>query len=411
MPAREVVELRGMAHGGEAVGRLADGRAVFVGYAIPGETVHAEVVTSRASWARARLLDVVKPSPDRVTAPCPYFGPGRCGGCRLQHVAGSRQAAMVRQVVVDQLQRLGKITDPPVAETVPAGSYGYRSRARFAVDRGGRLAYRRAGSDALLPVDRCLLLDDATQALRDAAGDDWAGAAEVEIRSAPSGGAVVVHAPVSSRRRDVALPPGDVPVALASAARTTSLRGRTVLTESVAGFAFRVSPRSFFQANRAGAETLVALVREAAGVRSGDTALDLYAGVGMFARAFAADGAAVTAVESSPAAVADATHNLRDLADVVRAPAGPAVAALRDAGRRVDVAVLDPPRRGAGIALMDDLAAVVSRTIVYVACDPAALARDAAALAGAGWQLTRAVPVDQFAQTAHVEVVATFARS
>ncbi len=405
MPSTEVVSLSGLAFGGEAVGRLADGCAVFVAFAIPGETVRVEVTQRRRSWARARLVEIIEPSPDRVEPPCPYFGPGRCGGCRLQHVSGERQAAMARQIVTETLQRLGRIGDPPVADTVRPAGYGYRSRARFAVDDQGRLAYRRAGSHDLLAVDRCLLLTDAAQALRDAAGDQWRGADEVEVRSAGPAGALVIRADGDPPP----LPPGDVPVALRRAGgRPRALRGDPLRHQRGGGVDVLVSPASFFQANRAGGEILLALVRAAAAVAPGDTAIDLFCGVGLFARGLAADGADVTAVEGSAAAVADAERNLAGLAQVVRAPAGEAVAALREAGRTVDVVVLNPPRKGAGATLTTDLAAVATRTIVYVACDPAALARDARTLGDAGWALTEAVPVDQFAQTGQIEVVATF---
>jgi tRNA/tmRNA/rRNA uracil-C5-methylase (TrmA/RlmC/RlmD family) len=185
-----------------------------------------------------------------------------------------------------------------------------------------------------------------------------------------------------------------------------------VVTESVAGMTFRVSPGSFFQANRAGAEELVRLVGRT--VSAGDRVLDLYAGVGLFAGALAVQGADVTAVEGGATAAADARRNLRaisPLARVVKAPVERYLAAAVARREQAEVVVLDPPRQGAGAAVVADLARVARRTIVFVACDPAALARDARALAAAGWRLVDAVPVDQFAQTAAIEVVATFTRA
>jgi tRNA/tmRNA/rRNA uracil-C5-methylase (TrmA/RlmC/RlmD family) len=408
------LELTGLTHGGEAVGRLPDGRACFVAYAIPGERVRVRVVEHRRRWARAEVLAVLRPSPDRVEPPCPYFGPDRCGGCQLQHVSPERQAEMKRQVVVEQLQRVGGIASPPVAATVrPGGSgwlRGYRTSARFAVDGVGRLGFRRAASHAVVPIDRCLLLTDGTQALRDAAGDAWAGAAEVSVRTGSDGaGRAITLQPGPG-----ALPPlpaGDIPVAVVRAGRPVALRGEPAVIEHVAGVAFRVSPTSFFQSGPAGAEALVAAVREAAGAGPGDQALDLYAGVGLFARFLAADGAHVTAVESSKVACDDARTNLRPVrerAAVVRSTAEDAVTRLAASGRTVDIVVLDPPRRGAGPELVSHLARLGARAVVYVSCDPASLARAARALAGAGYRLARAVPVDQFGHTAHIETVATF---
>ena len=381
-----VVTLHGFAHGGEAVGRMPDGKTVFVAHAIPGEQVSVRVVEDRKRWCRAELVEVLVPSEDRVTGPCPYFGPGKCGGCTLQHIAPHRRRTLQRQVVVDQLERLGGIPNPPVDEMVAAGDYGYRSRARFSANDTGALGFRRHASHDVVPVDRCLLLDDATHAARQAAGDAWAEAEFVEVRTGVEGQSV-----------------------LSTAGRSTTVAaGDDVLTEEVEGLRYRVSATSFFQANRAGAGALVRLVREGAGVEAGTTVLDLYAGVGLFAVALQRDGAVVTAVEGHAAAAADARANLGEAATVVESPVE---RALRDlAGRSFDVVVLDPPRKGAGGTVIEAVAELAAQTIVIVACDPAALGRDAGVLARQGWALQRAVPVDQFAQTGHIEVVATFRR-
>jgi 23S rRNA (uracil1939-C5)-methyltransferase len=375
------VELTGMTHGGEAVGRLPDGKAVFVPFAIPGERVRVEVVEERRRWARARLVEVLAPSPDRVLPACPAFG--ACGGCHLQHIAPARQRELKRQIVVDQLERIGKIADPPVAETVAAGETEYRATARFAVDDEGRLGFRRAASHDVVPIAACPLLTPAAQALRSAAGDAWRGTGEVTVRAGDVGASVTADGRLVDHDQAV--------------------------TFRVAGFDFRVSAGSFFQAGIAGAEALVRLVRAAAGVGPGDVALDLYAGVGLFARVLAADGAHVVAVEASPAACADARVNLPPGVEVRQTTAEGAVARLVAERARLDVVVLDPPRRGAGAALCADLTRLGARAIVYVSCDPAALGRDARALVDAGYRLAEAVPVDQFAHTAAIETVATFA--
>jgi predicted RNA-binding protein with TRAM domain len=178
------IDLDGITHGGEAVGRLPDGKACFVPYAIPGERVRVEVVEERKRWARARVVEVVRPSPERVTAPCPYFGQDKCGGCQLQHLAPAAQPALKRRIVTEQLARIGRIVDPPVAETVVVRPFGYRNRARFGVDAQGRLGYRRAQSHDLVPIDRCLLLTDQAQKVRDEAGDG--GPARRRSRSGPT---------------------------------------------------------------------------------------------------------------------------------------------------------------------------------------------------------------------------------
>lgn len=410
-PVTEEVLLEGITHGAEAVGRLASGKVCFVPFAIPGERVRVTVVEEHARWARARVVELLDASPDRVPPPCPYFGPGRCGGCALQHVAPARQAALKRRVVAEQLARIGGIADPPVAETVQVADWAYRNQARFSVHPSGRLGFRRAGSDTVEPIDRCPLLAPAVQRVREEAGDRWAGAEHVTVRAALAGhGTAIMVEPGPGPLP--ALPDGPSPVAVLDAAgHAHALRGDPTVHERVARFEYRVSAGSFFQPSTAGAEVLLRLVREAAAVAPGDAVADLYAGVGLFARALAADGGAVVTVEGAAAACADAEVNLAaTTAAVVSAPVERALGRFLDEDGTFDVVVLDPPRRGAGRDVCGRVARLRPRTIVYVSCDPAALARDARALVAAGYALTRAVPVDQFAQTASIETVATFVR-
>lgn len=411
-PARFVLDLHGLTHGGEAVGRLPSGKACFVAHAIPGERVEVEVVEERARWARARLVRVLTPSPDRVEAPCPYFGPEqpggppRCGGCAFQHVAPRRQAEMKRRIVTEQLGRIGGFDDPPVEPTRTVAPFAYRTHARFGVAPDGRLGFRRPRKRDIVPIDRCLLLTDETQRLREEAGDAWRGADEVVVHHA-TGGQVIVVDPGPDGLP--AMPGGEVPIAVQGASRAVALRGEPAVVHEVGGLRFKVSPGSFFQPGPAGAEALVELVVEAAGVGAGTRALDLYAGVGLFAAALARAGASVTAVESTRAAADDARENLEawPRALVERADATATVQRMAAAGERIDVVVLDPPRRGAGADLSALLPRIAPR-VVYVSCDPAALARDARALVDAGLTLRRVTPVDQFAQTATIEAVALF---
>ncbi|MGI8574743.1 MAG: class I SAM-dependent RNA methyltransferase [Egibacteraceae bacterium] len=406
----ETVELvlHGLTHGGEAVGRLPNGKACFVPFAIPGERVTVEVVEERKRWARARLVEVVEASPDRVKPPCPYFGPGQCGGCRLQHVAVDRQAAMLARVVTEQLERIGHLKDPPVTETVrPHGPDGlaYRNRARFAVDEDGRLAFRRFASHDLIGIDHCRLLTPATQQVRAEAGDDWGGAREVVVRTGTDGAGLMEIEPGPGGLPP--LPEGDTAVAVIDAlGKAVALRGDPSTRHDTPVGALEASANAFFQTSDAGAAALVELVQDAAAVRPGERALDLYAGVGLFSAALASDGAQVVAVERGRAAADDARSNLAELDVEVRQSEVDDVVAGWNSP--VDVIVLDPTREGAGERLCGALTQLGARVIVYVACDPAALARDARALCGNGYRLDRAVPVDLFTHTAHVETVATF---
>lgn len=400
-PQTAVVD--GFTHGGEGVVRL-EGKAVFVPGALPGETVVVRVVEDRKTWARARLVEVVEPSPDRVAPPCPYVP--ECGGCDLQHATPEAQRRLKTRVVVEQLQRLGKIDDPPVRDCRPVGpDTGYRTHAQMHAADDGRLGFRREGSHDVVPIDDCLVLTPATQAVRDQVGDGT-GAAEVQLRAhASTGAAAAVLHPGPG---PLQIPDGAFDLALAQPDGSLArLRGEAVLSEEVAGFTFRFDASSFFQVNTGGAEAIVAEVMDVLGDVSGQLVWDLYAGVGLLSLPLARAGADVVAVEGHR----PATEWLRANADAhelpVRVEAADVRAFVRGAAADPpDVVVLDPPRTGAGEDVVAAVASHAPPTVVYVACDPAALARDVKAFVGAGYRLVDARPLDLFPMTHHVEVVA-----
>lgn len=404
------LELHGLAHGGAAIGRLPDGTACFVDYAIPGERVRVRVSDRRKRWARGELVEVLAPSPDRVAPPCPLFGPGRCGGCKLQHIAPARQAELLAGTIADQLRRIGHLdVAAPVEVLRPHGGngMGYRHRARFAVDRAGRLAFRRAASSELQPVDDCPLLTPDARAVQHTVAAGWGGAREVALQVGTDGAATLAVSPGRGR----VVVPGDLPVVVTGTRDRRGARGvgrGSEATYEVAGRTYRVHATSFFQVSVTAAERLIALVRRMTAVTPGTHVLELYAGVGLLTAALAADGARVTAVESNRQACADAEHNTADLdVSVVRAAAGPAVTVAGP----VDAVVLDPPRTGATRQVIDWIAGLGPRRVTYVSCDPATFARDAATLAAHGYRLAEVVGVDQFTHTGHVELVGTFSHN
>ena len=418
------VHVDGFTHGGEGVARI-EGKAVFVPDTLPGERVIVEVVDDRKRWARARLLEVVEPSSERVEPPCPHAPrPGRpgCGGCDLQHARPDAQRALKTRVVREQLERLGGLVDPPVTDCRPVGpDLGYRSRARLHAAEDGRLGFHVAGTHDVLPVEVCPKLTPAAQSIRDEVGDHTA-AAEVAVRaSATTDARAIVLTPGPD---GLALPgedaradgtdPSDLLLAQPDG-EVVAMRGDGELTEHVAGHALGFDATAFFQVSVHGAEALVAEVLRAVGAVEGALVWDLYAGVGLLSLPLAAAGAQVVAVEgrraSADHARANAEHAGLDVT-VRHESVGRMVGRGRGQGEdEPDVVVLDPPRTGAGPDVTPGLAALAPATIVYVACDPAALARDTRTLVEHGYRLTQAVPLDLFPMTHHVEVVATFARS
>jgi tRNA/tmRNA/rRNA uracil-C5-methylase (TrmA/RlmC/RlmD family) len=407
-----------VAHGGFCVARH-EGRVVFVRHALPGERVNAQITEARDNqrFVRADCVEVLDASPHRVTPPCPYAGPGLCGGCDFQHATLAHQRELKASVVREQFARLAKEEVDVVVEPLPGDhdGLGWRTRVEFAVDHTGRAGLRGSRSHDIVPVDSCLIADPrilATGVLT----RDWSGESAVDV-AAPSEGEAVV----------VAVPSGEAEA--------------PVVTEHVAAQTFsgtfEVAARGFWQVHPGAASTFVDTVTGMLRPRPGETALDLYAGVGLFAAALAeqvGEDGKVVAVESDPGAVASAAGNLAAYPSVavVRARVDDAFGVPRASRSgptrnraqrqrklrrhpliplRADLVVLDPPRTGAGRDVTAQVAALAPRAIAYVACDPSALARDSAFLATAGYELTELRAFDAFPMTHHVECIALFTRS
>jgi len=404
------LELTAMAHGGSALGRYA-GRVIFVPYAIPGETVRVELEEVHTRWARGRLLEILEPSPHRVEPPCPYFGPGKCGGCHFQHIAYEAQAEYKRDVVVDQLARLGGVRDANVEEIIGAAEpWAYRNHAQFHTTPQGQLGFLTADTHHVVPIEECLILDPLLDELRVALDMEWPQLHRLSLRcGSASGDRMAIFELNEYEDFEIEV---DFPVScviLLADGESVVLMGNAYLEEHVADCDYRISANSFFQVNTAGAEALVMLVQEALAPTGSDTLLDLYCGVGLFGLSLADRVGRVLGVESDASAAADFRSNARGL-EQVELLEGKVQAVLPRIQEPVDLLVLDPPRAGAGKGIVEEIARLNPRRIAYVSCDPATLARDARYLAEGGFLLHAVQPVDLFPQTYHVESVALFER-
>ena len=396
-----IVDVGPIAHGGHCVARL-DGQVVFVRHTLPGERVRIHITERSKTFLRADAVEVIEAAPGRVEAPCPYAGPGLCGGCDFQHVDPATQRELLGEVVREQLRRLAGITWDGEVEAVDPEAFDWRTRMQFAVDEEGRPGLRKHRSHEIIPVDRCLI---AHPDLPDVLGRRW-DAESVEAIVSSTGDTLLVT--------DASIP-DDVEAAVDGvvAVDGTTRGGSGAVVERVLSADFRVSGSGFWQVHPDAATTLVEAVIEAAEVAQGDTVLDLYAGVGLFTT-FLADEAGedgvVLSVESDRGASRDARRNLHDFPQV-RLVGASVERALRDGslGESADVVVLDPPRTGAkkAVAGIVDLS---PRRIVYVACDPAALARDLASFAARGYVLGGLRAFALFPMTHHVECVAVLVR-
>lgn len=383
------VEVGAPAHGGSCVARHV-GQVVFVRHALPGERVRARVTEQSKHFARADAVDVLAASVHRVVPPCPAARPGGCGGCDWQHADAGYQRDIKAAIVVEQLQRLAAIQRDVIVEALPGNGFGWRTRVRFSVDNSGRAGFRRHRSHQVEVIAACPI----AHPLVEAAGVEssrWDGVSEVEVAASVGSGERIVRT---------------------AAGRGAAMRAREggALSEEAAGRSWRVSPGGFWQVHPAAADALTDAVMTGLRPRAGDRALDLYAGVGLFAGSLAVavgPSGYVTAVESSTVATADAAKNLADLphAHVVRADVETALATPEQFGA-VDIVVLDPPRSGAGAVVVKRIAGLRPRAIAYVACDPAALARDLGSFSTAGYLLDGLRAFDMFPQTHHVECVA-----
>ncbi len=402
-----VLHLEGIAHGGESLGRH-EGKVVFVPYAIPGETVRARIVTEKRSWARAALVEVLEPSPDRVEPPCPYFGPDRCGGCQWQHIAYERQLTLKQEVVIDQLRRIGKMADPPVRPTLAVGApFGYRNHMQFTVAPDGRLGLLKADSRHVIPVDACLLLHPSLADVYDALELAWEGLRRVVLRcGVNTGERMVIFETDEEEMPELEV---DIPISIVLHRKGKApfpLVGLPYIHEVVAGKRFRVSSDSFFQVNTAGAEALVRLVREFLAPKGHETLLDLYCGVGLFGFSLAEEVGLVVGIDASESAMEDAAFNAQELGlENVALHEGPVEEVLEALWEPADLAVMDPPRAGAGKTVCEHLRRLRVRRLAYVSCDPATFARDATYLTALGYRLRVVQPVDMFPQTYHVETV------
>lgn len=404
------LKLDTMAHGGDAIGRH-EGRAIFVPYTIPGERVRVEIVEDRGRFARARLLDVLEPSPARVDPPCPHFGPDACGGCQWQHIDYQVQARMKSLITLDQLWRVGKFEAPTVFEPIPDEvGWAYRNHALFRADAEGRLGFLSARSHEVCPIDDCLILHPLLGELYHALDMVYPELEWMELRAGTATGDLLLL--LQAKEEESPSLVVDFPLSIVQIRHDDAIApliGLDYITEIVHEREFRISATSFYQVNSAQATQLVDLVMEALDLQAHETVLDAYCGVGLFS-AFLSDVAgAVIGIEAHPTAVADARHNLAD-ADNATILEGAVEDMLPTVEGTFDAAVVDPPRTGLDRVALDALVARAPARIVYVSCDPATLARDAQRLVRQGYTLQWVQPVDLFPQTYHIENVALLTR-
>ncbi len=400
--------LTGYAYGGEAFGRDSEGRMVFVPLGIPGERIRVASIEEHKRWRRARIIEIITASPDRIQARCKHFGV--CGGCHYQHLSYDHQLAAKQTILIDQLKRIGKVSDPSVTPPIPAPeAWEYRNHIRYHLTESHDLSMVALMSDRHVEIEECFLPDPlALDLWQNTQLDSGVPVDQVSLRiGSQQDRMIILHAPdgpdieLSSDSSDS--------VIWQSPAGWQVLAGDAYLTYSASDHLFRVSPDAFFQVNSGQLENLVQLTIGLLEPMSGERILDLYSGVGLFSASIANAGAQVIAIEESPSATEDFVTNLAHFNEIELYESTVELA-LKHLEGPVDGAVLDPPRSGLSPQALAGLLEVAPTRIVYVSCDPATLARDAQRLLRAGYQMDSITLIDMFPQTFHVETVSLWYR-
>ena len=386
------VEIEKVAHGGHFIARH-EGAVIFIRHGIPGEIVEVEINGLEKSFARADVIAVIEPSPSRVTPPCHVAG--RCGGCDFQHIDVARQRELKSEVIAEQFARIAKMeVDVPVEEV--SSDLHWRTRYAASSDSRGQIGFKGSRSNEVIATATCPVLIP-----------------EIDFPTLP------VEKIISNQRIEVAIGSnGERSVATlnqresrtSQRALPTIIEGGKSLSYEVGNSLYKVSQSSFWQSNINAPEKLVEVVLEFAGLKLGDHLLDLYGGVGLFAGAalpLIGPGGRVDIVEGSISATDDARSNFAEDSNVY-IHTGDVAREIRKFSR-ADVVVLDPPREGAGKSVIEALTGLSARSIVYVACDPAALARDTTYLQENGYHLADIRALDLFPMTHHIESIALFA--
>ncbi len=408
MPADFDVTCTTLGYGGDALGRLPDGRAIFVPFALPGETVRARLVDEKRGHVRADLVEVLAPSPERIEPRCRHYR--ACGGCHYQHLPYDAQLRAKAEILRDQLQRIGKIETPPMRPVVPsARPWNYRNHVQFHLTPEGGLGYMGARSDRVVPITECHLPEPALNEIwPELAFEPGLGLERISLRSGMDGDAMLVL-----ESSDPGLPEMESQASLSvvhlCGGNSAVMAGESRVTLSINGRAFQVSAGSFFQVNAEMAGRMVEHLQAVLPVDRETTLLDVYSGVGLFSAFFAGRAGRIIAVESSASACEDFVANLDEF-DNVELYESAAEQVLPALTLRPQAAIVDPPRAGLDRRVLDALQALGPDRLAYVSCDPSTLARDAARLIAGGYSLAQVVPFDLFPQTYHIESVSLFER-
>jgi len=405
------IQLEKLTYGGDAMGRLEDpltgtgGRAVFVPFGLPGERVRIRLVQEKKNFARGELLEVLEPSVERISANCRHFG--ECGGCHYQNLPYEAQLEAKTEILRDQLQRIGKIENPPVQPMVGCPiPWNYRNHVQFHLTEAGELGYVDTTGSTIIPITECHLPEPSINAL-------WpqlefqpdAPLERVSFRTGVDGDLMLILESDELEVPELELEAG-ISVVHLTEEDALVMAGQDYIIQRVLGREFRVSAGSFFQVNTVMAEKMVTHLLEKLPLPT-KTILDVYCGVGLFSAFIAPKCERLIGIEVSPSSCEDFSVNLDEF-DHVELYEGAAEDVVPYLEAEQPLVLVDPPRAGVYKQALDGIRQLAPQFIAYVSCDPSTLARDAARLIAGGYRLIDVTPFDLFPQTYHIESISLF---
>ena len=407
-PSTFEVWLEKLTYGGDAMGHLEDGRAIFVPFGLPGERVRVRLKEEKRGFARGELVEVLEASPQRIMPRCIHFG--LCGGCHYQNLPYEEQLKAKADILRDQLTRIGRIENPPVRDTVPSPSpWNYRNHVQFHLTEDGKVGFMTAGHPSVFAIRECHLPEGSINSLwPQLEFEPNMDLHRVSLRSGADEDLMLVLESNSPEPPELEIEAG-ISIAHVFEENTVVIAGNDHVTVKVLGRDFRVSAASFFQVNTAMAGKMVEHLLANLSVTPSATLLDVYCGAGLFSAFFAPGCERVIGIESSASACEDFAFNLDEFENVDLYE-GLAEEVIPYLEMQADVVLVDPPRAGLEKQVVDGLLQLKPANIAYVSCDPSTLGRDAARLISGGYRLKDVTPFDLFPQTFHIESISFFER-
>ncbi|MCD6576563.1 MAG: class I SAM-dependent RNA methyltransferase [Anaerolineaceae bacterium] len=397
-----IIKISSLVYEGFGLGRLPDGKAVFIPYVLPGETVRIRIREEKKRFAFGELIEIIEKNENRISPRCKHFG--QCGGCHYQHIPYELQLRYKQEIFIEQMRRMGGIEKVFVEKTIPSSQeWHYRNTLQFHLTPNGELAFMDTVQAHPFKVEECFLpMAEISKIWPLLAFEKENGITRIEIRQNETDDILL-----KLRGNQASIP--DIEITSSISVVHTNfndqvvIAGNEFLILSLLDKAFRVSAGSFFQTSFVGAEVLVDTVREMAEGLNG-TLMDLYCGVGLFSSFLADSFDQIIGIEVSKSACSDFAFNL-DRYEHISLYEETVERALPAINISPDCVVLDPPRKGMNRFALDALVEKKAPVLIYISCNPSTLARDVKRLMRSGYLLERSVLVDMFPQTYHIESV------